>query len=126
MTRSPVPHVRAAARTLLRAGADLVAGHSAHVYHGVAGPVLFDLGDFIDDYAVDPDLRNDLTLLWVVTADDAGPVSARAVPLRIEHCRTGLASPEEARWLHRRLATACAEWGTEVSLTSGGLAVPLR
>ena len=32
-------------------------------FHGAAPPVLFDLGDFIDDYAIDPDLRNDLGLL---------------------------------------------------------------
>jgi len=32
----------------------------AHVFQGVAGRVLYDLGDFIDDYAVDRRLRNDL------------------------------------------------------------------
>ena len=36
----------------------LVAGHSAHIFHGVARSVLFDLGDFLDDYAVDRELRN--------------------------------------------------------------------
>ena len=45
------------------AGATLVAGHSAHVFHGVADRVIYDLGDFIDDYATDPALRNDLGLL---------------------------------------------------------------
>ncbi|WP_454777925.1 CapA family protein [Georgenia muralis] len=50
----PVPHVRSAAEVLTRAGADLIAGHSAHVSHGVAGSVLFDLGDLVDDYAVHP------------------------------------------------------------------------
>jgi poly-gamma-glutamate synthesis protein (capsule biosynthesis protein) len=69
MVRSPVPHVRRAARALVGAGAALVAGHSAHVFHGVQGRVLFDLGGFIDDYAVDPVLRNDLGLLWLVTLD---------------------------------------------------------
>jgi len=45
------------------AGATLVAGHSAHVFHGIADRVLYDLGDFVDDSAADPYLRNDLGLL---------------------------------------------------------------
>jgi poly-gamma-glutamate synthesis protein (capsule biosynthesis protein) len=39
MTAAPVRHVRRAAGALVDAGATLVAGHSAHVPHGVAGPV---------------------------------------------------------------------------------------
>jgi poly-gamma-glutamate capsule biosynthesis protein CapA/YwtB (metallophosphatase superfamily) len=49
MTTEPVRHVRRAATALVEAGATLVAGHSAHVPHGVAGRVLYDLGDFLDD-----------------------------------------------------------------------------
>ncbi len=60
MRSSPVPHVRRAAAALQAAGATLIAGHSAHVPQGPSGRTLFDLGDFIDDYAVDPGLRNDL------------------------------------------------------------------
>ncbi len=54
LTAEPVEHVRAAAGALLEAGATLVAGHSAHVFQGVAPRVLYDLGDFLDDYRVDP------------------------------------------------------------------------
>ena len=61
-------------------GATLVAGHSAHVPHGVAGRVLYDLGDFLDDYRVDPRLRNDLGLLFLVTLDGRGPVRLEALP----------------------------------------------
>ncbi|MER3412534.1 MAG: poly-gamma-glutamate biosynthesis protein, partial [Thermoleophilia bacterium] len=65
MAVEPVPHVRRAACELVEAGASLVAGHSAHVFQGVQGRVLYDLGDFLDDYRVDPELRNDLGLLWL-------------------------------------------------------------
>src|SRR4029453_15297459 len=74
MPSEPVGHVRRAAAALVGAGATLVAGHSAHVPHGVAGPVLYDLGDFLDDSRVDPRLRNDLGLLLLVTLDGRGPV----------------------------------------------------
>jgi len=126
MTPSPVPHVRAAAARLVGAGATLVAGHSAHVIHGVAGPVLFDLGDFIDDYAVDPRLRNDLGLLWLVELDARGPIRLEAVPLKLEYCFTCLAEGQDARWIARRFREACAELGTQVVEEDRRLAVDLR
>ena len=114
MARSPVPHVRRAARALVGAGAALVAGHSAHVFHGVQGRVLFDLGGFIDDYAVDPVLRNDLGLLWLITLDARGPLSLEAVPLTLEYCRTRLADGADAAWVEQRLTDACRAMGMEV------------
>jgi poly-gamma-glutamate synthesis protein (capsule biosynthesis protein) len=120
MTPRPVAHVHAAARAFVAAGADLIAGHSAHVFHGVAGPVLFDLGDFIDDYAVDRRLRNDLGLLFLISIDARGPSELQAVPLARHRCRTRLANMAEAAWVHRRFVTACAEWGTEVAVTRHG------
>jgi len=113
MVRSPVPHIRRAARALVGAGAALVAGHSAHVFHGVQGRVLFDLGGFIDDYAVDPVLRNDLGLLWLVTLDERGPLALEAVPLSLDFCRTRLADGADATLVQQRLTDACRAMGTE-------------
>jgi poly-gamma-glutamate synthesis protein (capsule biosynthesis protein) len=121
MVRSPVPHVRRAARALVGAGATLVAGHSAHVFHGVLERVLFDLGDFIDDYAVDPVLRNDLGLLWLVTLDERGPLALEAVPLTLDFCRTRLAGGADAAWVEQRVADACRATGTDVAAEDGRL-----
>jgi poly-gamma-glutamate capsule biosynthesis protein CapA/YwtB (metallophosphatase superfamily) len=126
MTAAPVPHVRRAAAALVEAGATLVAGHSAHVPHGVAGRVLYDLGDFLDDYAVDQRLRNDLGLLFLVTLDQGGPVGLEAVPLKLDFCRTRLADGADAAWMRRRFRDACAALGTEVAEADGRLAVSLR
>jgi poly-gamma-glutamate synthesis protein (capsule biosynthesis protein) len=112
MTVRPLSHVRRAAQALLAAGATLVAGHSAHVVHGAERRVLYDLGDFVDDYAVDPRLRNDLGLLFLVDLDPDGPRRLEAVPLKLDHCRTRLATGEDARWIRRRFIGACAELGT--------------
>ena len=103
-----------------------MAGHSAHVFHGIAGPVLFDLGDSLDDYAVDPELRNDLGLLFLVTLDRAGPLRVEAIPLRLEFCFTRMAQGEEAEWIGRRFRQACAELGTEVVEENGRLVAGLR
>lgn len=123
MVAEPVPHVRAAATALRDAGATLVAGHSAHVFHGVAPGILFDLGDFIDDYATDPWLRNDLGLLFQVTFDGAIPTRVEAFPLALDYCHTRLADAAEAAWIAARFRRACAALGTEVTVEPDRLVV---
>jgi Bacterial capsule synthesis protein PGA_cap len=119
----PSAHIRAAARALLTAGATLVAGHSAHVFHGAARAVLYDLGDFVDDYAVDERLRNDLGLLFLVDVDAGGPRRLEAVPLKLDFCHTRLADGEEADWIRRRFIGACAELGTPAIERDGRVVV---
>jgi hypothetical protein len=119
MVTEPSRRVRTAAEALVAAGATLVAGHSAHIFHGVAGRVLFDLGDFLDDYAVDPELRNDLGLLWLVELADDGPSRIRALPLTLEYCFTRQASATDADWIARRLRDLCAPFGTRVERSDG-------
>jgi poly-gamma-glutamate capsule biosynthesis protein CapA/YwtB (metallophosphatase superfamily) len=121
MTAEPVPHVRDAATELVSAGAAVVAGHSAHVFHGVDGRVLYDLGDFVDDYAIDPVLRNDLGLLFLVTLEAGRSVRLEAVPLKLEYCHTRLADGEDARWVRRRFQAACERMGTTVRVQDGRL-----
>ena len=120
MTAEPVERVRHAARALVQAGATLVAGHSAHVFQGVAGRALFDLGDFLDDYAVHPLLRNDLGLLWIVEVGVGTRQRIRALPLGLDYCFTRRASADEADWVARRLRELCAPFGTSVE-PDGGL-----
>src|ERR671922_2658379 len=103
MAPEPMPRIRAAAARLRAAGATLVAGHSAHVFHGVEDAILYDLGDFLDDYAVDPELRNDLGLLILVELDRGGPVRLEAVPLRLDFCHTPPAAGEDAARIPERL-----------------------
>ncbi len=112
MAAAPVPHV--GRRALCRAGGALAAGHSAHVFCGVAPGVLYDLGDFIDDCIVDPLLRNDCGLLFLVTLERALATHIEAVPLHLDCCRTRLARGEERTWIAARLWRACAPFGTEV------------
>jgi poly-gamma-glutamate capsule biosynthesis protein CapA/YwtB (metallophosphatase superfamily) len=116
MTPAPVRYVRAAATTIEAAGATLVAGHSAHVPQGVRGRVLFDLGDFLDDYQVDRRLRNDLSMLWLVTLDGRGPQRVEGLPVRLEYARTRPADGSEARQLLRLLDERCVATGSRAEL----------
>jgi poly-gamma-glutamate capsule biosynthesis protein CapA/YwtB (metallophosphatase superfamily) len=123
MAAEPVAHVRAAARALLEAGATLVAGHSAHVFHGLDRCVLYDLGDFLDDYAVDPKLRNDLGLLFLVDLDGN---RLEAIPLKLEFAYTRLADGGDFAWVRRRFREACAAFGREVADEGGRLVARWR
>jgi poly-gamma-glutamate capsule biosynthesis protein CapA/YwtB (metallophosphatase superfamily) len=120
MEPEPLPYVRAAARRLLETGATLVAGHSAHVVQAVDPPVLYDLGDFLDDYRVDPVLRNDLGLLFLVDVEDGHPRRLEAVPLKLSYCYTDLAVGDDAAWIRRRFRDACAAFGQEVLTDADG------
>jgi poly-gamma-glutamate capsule biosynthesis protein CapA/YwtB (metallophosphatase superfamily) len=116
MTPAPASWQRACAGELLSSGADIVAGHSAHVFHGVErterGLVLYDLGDALDDYAVDADLRNDLGLLALWRPGDESELEL--VGLRLHYCHTTLAYADDAEWIAERLGRACRELGTAV------------
>jgi poly-gamma-glutamate capsule biosynthesis protein CapA/YwtB (metallophosphatase superfamily) len=125
MVAAPTAPVRRAAETLGRSGAALIAGHSAHVFHGVAGKVLYDLGDFVDDYRVDPVLRNDLGLLWFVDLAEGEVVGLEAMPLKLNFCHTRAAGGDDAAWIARRFIDACADLGTRARERDGRLVVEL-
>jgi poly-gamma-glutamate capsule biosynthesis protein CapA/YwtB (metallophosphatase superfamily) len=108
---------RKAAARMLEAGATLVTGHSAHVFHGIGwegdSPVVFDLGDALDDYAVDARLRNDLGVLALWRPGNAdGPLEL--VGLRLDYSRTDLAYGGDAEWIATRLDEACRRLGSAV------------
>ena len=126
MVERPLPEIQTAARRLLEEGATVIAGHSAHVFHGVEGPVLYDLGDFLDDYATHPVLRNDLGLLFLLTLDRKGPIRLEALPLKLDYCHTRLADEDDAAWIRDRFTRACNELGTPVTEASGRLVVEWR
>ena len=112
MTTEPARWQRKRARELVEAGADLVAGHSAHVFHGAEvverRPVLYDLGDALDDYAVDAKLRNDLGILAIWRPGAALEV----VGLRLDFCETAIATGADADWIAARMRSACSRLGT--------------
>jgi Bacterial capsule synthesis protein PGA_cap len=119
MTSEPAGWQRARARELVAAGADLVAGHSAHVFHGIEWigerAVIYDLGGALDDYAVDRRLRNDLGIaaLW----RPVGEPRLELVGLELRFCETALASGAAADWIAARLTSACDPFGTRLERT---------
>ena len=115
----PLGH-RSLADTLIEAGADVVYGHSAHVFRGIeikrGRPVIYSAGDFVDDYAVDDYERNDWTLVLVVETQGRRLVHLRLRPALISGCRTRLAEGAEAEPILHKAAELCKAEGTNVEL----------
>ena len=117
MVEAPPDRFRAFARWLVEAGVDVVHGHSAHVVQGIevhrGRPILYDTGDFVDDYAVDRRLRNDRSFLFELSVSGAGiPVELVLSPTEIYDCAVHRAGPEAAEWLRDRMRELSAPFGT--------------
>jgi poly-gamma-glutamate synthesis protein (capsule biosynthesis protein) len=119
MRERPTRAFRTFAKQVVDAGVDVFWGHSAHIVQGIefwhGGVILYDTGDFIDDYAVDGGLRNDLSALFFVrVATAAGIQSVELLPVRIDDMQVCIAGGADRAWFVKRVAKRCAEVGTEV------------
>jgi len=117
MVEEPPEAFRRFGRWLVDEGVDLVCGHSAHVFQGVevyrGCPILYDAGDFVDDYAVDGRLRNDRSFLFEVSVTpDGTPTELRLVPTEIYDFSVHAADPGAAAWSRERMQRLSAPFGT--------------
>jgi poly-gamma-glutamate synthesis protein (capsule biosynthesis protein) len=117
------------ARGLVDRGVDLVHGHSAHVVQGIevyrGRPIVYDTGDFVDDYLVKPDLRNDRSFLFELAVEDGSFVGLRLVPIEIEAKSAHRADGDAARWLRDQMRDRSTGFGTTFRRAGDGLRVPL-
>lgn len=113
--RPPAEHAPFA-RRLVDAGADVVFGHSGHVFRGIAlyrgRPIIYCAGDFVDDYAVDEVERNDESFIFVVETDGPQPQRLVLYPTVIRAYQARLAQGAEAAAIARKMQRLCAELGT--------------
>ncbi|RXZ42017.1 CapA family protein [Crenobacter cavernae] len=125
MVDRPPAHFRAFARAIVELGADLYFGHSAHLVQGVeihrGKPILYDTGDFIDDYAVDPLMRNDRSFLFLVTFDGQRLTRLELIPASLSFARVAIAQEPERATICRRMKALSAELGTRLDERDGVL-----
>jgi poly-gamma-glutamate capsule biosynthesis protein CapA/YwtB (metallophosphatase superfamily) len=116
MVLRPPEAFRRFARAVVDLGADVYYGHSAHVFQGVevyrGKPILYDTGDFIDDYAVDPDLRNDHSFLFRVSVDGGELRRLELFPVVLRYARVELAGGDEREEILGLMQDLSAEMGT--------------
>ncbi len=126
----PTPQMQALAHQLIDLGADLYWGHSNHTVQGIelyrGRPILYSCGDFVDDYAVDPVERNDLSCFFEVQVKDAKVRRILLHPMRIAGFQVNLATGDDVRWLHRWVAERMAECGTQVTPEDDTLSIDIQ
>jgi poly-gamma-glutamate capsule biosynthesis protein CapA/YwtB (metallophosphatase superfamily) len=125
MVQRPSALFRQFAHAVIDRGADVYYGHSAHIFQGVeiyrGKPILYDTGDFIDDYAVDPRLRNDWSFLFKISLDGGEFRRLELSPVTLPYARVQLAKGSEKEALLDRMKRLSGEMGTAFVCREGRL-----
>jgi poly-gamma-glutamate synthesis protein (capsule biosynthesis protein) len=113
---SPSKEIQALAHDLIDMGADLYWGHSNHTPQGIerykGKAILYSTGDFVDDYMIDRNERNDLSFLFVLDVEQGRIERIRLYPICIEDLGVRLANHQESEFLARTMQAKCMAFGT--------------
>ncbi len=120
------------AHKLIDLGADIYWGHSNHMPQGIEiyknKIIMYDCGDFIDDYAIHPNHRNDLSFIFLLNLDyvkgeDHGEgknvrnvlkiIDIDLVPTKIYDFRAGIALLDDADTVIDRMVKRCNHLNTK-------------
>jgi poly-gamma-glutamate synthesis protein (capsule biosynthesis protein) len=116
MVQRPPDLFRRFARAVVDRGADIYYGHSAHIFQGVeiyrGKPILYDTGDFIDDYAVDPKLRNDWSFLFRVSFEEGEFRRLELFPVTLHYSWVESAAGADREAILDRMEGLSGEMGT--------------
>jgi poly-gamma-glutamate synthesis protein (capsule biosynthesis protein) len=125
MVQRPNEIFRRFARAVIDRGVDIYYGHSAHVCQGVeiyrGKPILYDTGDFIDDYAVNSELHNDWSFLFQVSVEGGRFERLDLTPVKLSYARVDLATSGEREAILDRMEHLSAEMGTVFARSEGTL-----
>lgn len=117
---APSRAMQAFAHDLIDMGADLYWGHSNHTPQGIelykGKAILYSAGDFIDDYMVDEDERNDLSFLFMLEVERGTIARIRLYPTRIEDLGVRLANEQEWPFLTRTMQAKCKVFKTTMDV----------
>lgn len=121
MVESPDPDKIKFAHQLIDLGVDIIHGHSAHVFQGIelykGKIIIFDAGDFIDDYVVDGELRNDRSFLFEIEIADKKIIGLRLIPVIIKNMQVNFAVAADKEWSIARMQYLSRAFGTKIKDT---------
>lgn len=111
----PEEHVHLA-HAMIDSGADLIFGHSGHVFRGVEvykhKPIIYCAGDFIDDYAVDEVEKNDESFIFVFENDHHLNAKLFLYPTCISHFQAQIPSGQRKKEILSKMERLCRNLGT--------------
>ncbi|MFC1842423.1 CapA family protein [Candidatus Dependentiae bacterium] len=120
--KRPTPEFKTFARQIIDAGVDIIHGHSAHIFQGIEihnkKIIFYDTGDFVDDYMVGPEIRNDWSFLFQVTVEKHGNKTKiknlKLIPLLIDNMQVNLATGTEKEKIINYMKMLSQKMGTEI------------
>lgn len=119
MREAPPGRFQDFAHWLVERGVDIIHGHSAHIFQGVevhdGSLILYDTGDFVDDYKVDEELRNDRSFLFKISVDGGELSQLRLLPTEIHDFSVREAEGHVAEWSRSRMRRLSDPFGTRFS-----------
>lgn len=117
---TPSRAMQTLAHELVDMGADLYWGHSNHAPQGIelykGRVILYSTGDFVDDYMVDRDERNDLSFLFTVEVGKNRISRIILHPTAIEDLGVRRANEDEWQFLTRTMQAKCNAFGTVMTV----------
>jgi len=128
MVLRPSKSFREFAHAVVDMGADIYHGHSAHIFQGIEvykrKLILYDTGDFIDDYYVGEE-KNDQQLLFLVTVSKDKIKKLEMIPVEISMCQVNIARGDVFKEISERITLLSVEFGTSVKREKGRLVVEI-
>ncbi len=128
-TTAPEDSQQAFAHWLIEQGVDIVHGHSAHVLQGIevyrGHPIIYDAGDFVDDYIHKEDYYNKRSALFELVIAEGSLSTLRVIPTEIDDTAATMASATATEWVQTILQERSAPFETTIERTSAGLSIPL-
>lgn len=89
------------AHSIIKAGADMVFGHSGHIPRGIEiykqKPIIYSAGDFIDDYAISEEEPNDEGFIYILELEGTTPVALQIHPIVIARFQASFAGRRAPR-----------------------------
>ncbi len=129
MVVSPPQHFRDFAHAVINCGVNIFYGHSAHLVQAVEcynhRLILYDTGDFLDDYAVDSVLRNDWSFIFLAKISENGVHNLKLIPARLHYAWVERARHEEFTAICARMRSLCAEFNTPITDIPEGLEIAI-
>jgi poly-gamma-glutamate synthesis protein (capsule biosynthesis protein) len=125
----PPCRYRRFARRMIDCGIDIVHGHSSHLLQGVetygGGLILYDTGNFMDDYWVLPGFPMDRSAMFMLEFQGKVPVRLQIVPISRRRCHAECASGRAREAILRNLEARCRRLGTRTIRIGNRLAIDL-
>jgi len=118
MVQYPPKEVIEFAHKVIDAGADIYHGHSAHIFQGIEiykkKLIIYDSGDFVDDYYVGPSEKNDQQLIFFIIIQNKKIKEIRLFPLLIRECQVNLAKNNIFNEIYERIKKLSSDFNTTI------------